>query len=53
MLKSGYYLFKNHAEYQEFISKLETEQMNRQKVIDALKHSKMAQEITAESEKTA
>lgn len=52
-IDSGYYLFKNHAEYQEFISKLEMEQMNRQKVIDALKHSNMAQEITAESEKTA
>ncbi len=49
----GYYRFKNHAEYQEYMHRLETEQKGRNEVIDAMRLTKMAKEITVESEKTA
>lgn len=49
----GYYRFKNHAEYQEYMHRLETEQKGRNEVIEAMRLTKMAKEITVESEKTA
>ena len=49
----GYYRFKNHAEYQEYMHRLETEQKGKNEVIEAMRLTPMAKKLTAEMNQTA
>lgn len=49
----GYYRFKNHAEYQEYMHRFETEQKGRNEVIEAMRLTPMAKKLTVEMNQTA